>query len=105
METEPDERQLTCVKDIQSASPIAQIKWLQGKVQELKTQLFGQKQQYEKYQQQIVDIKEGKMNNVKFSMLQKLEEIDAHQKDLDSLLHQYGGAQRSPIAEIDLTAI
>ena len=80
------ETSLITRNDLERMPKDAQKKWLQALLQEKKSATFGLKQQLDKFEQDIIDIRDGKMNKVKFSMimtLKQIEEIEAALKGLD----------------------
>ena len=54
---------------------LARKKWLQSQLQEKKSSMFNLKQALDKCEQEIEDIKEGKMKKIQFSMLVLADEV------------------------------
>lgn len=80
------ETSLITKADLERMPRDARKKWLQALLQEKKSANFGLKQQLDKLDQDIVDIYEGKMNKIKFSMimtLKQIEEIQVALKETD----------------------
>ena len=53
----------------------AQKKWLESQLQEKKSGMFALKQQLDKCEQEIEDIKEGKIKKIQYSMIVLAEEV------------------------------
>lgn len=82
------ETSLVSLKDIQDAPLAAKRKWLEAQIQEKKTALFNLKQQLERYENDIVNIREGKMKNTEYAVLMKIEELKHFTADLATLNSQ-----------------
>ena len=67
---------------------LAQKKWLEAKLQEKKSSLFNLKQQLDKCEQDIEDIKEGKMKKIQYSMICNAEDIKEIMSELHTVLIQ-----------------
>jgi len=82
------ETSLITKNDLERMPRDAQKKWLQALLQEKKSTTFALKQQLDKFEQDIIDIRDGKMNKVKYSMimtLKQIEEIEAGLRSLDEV--------------------
>lgn len=93
------ETSLISLKDIQDAPLAAKKKWLEGRIQEQKTSLFALKQQLEKYENDIVNIREGKIKQTEYAVLMKIEDLKNFVADLATLNSQPNMEPRN----IDLT--
>ena len=82
------ETSMISLRDLKDAPSAAQKKWLEGQIQEKKSSLFALKQQLEKYEQQIEDIREGKIKQVEYAVLMKIEELKNYVADLATLNSQ-----------------
>ena len=69
--------------EVLKMAPPMRKKWLQSEIQIKKSTLFGHNQQIEKYKQEIEDIREGKINKVKYSMLATLDQLQQYEKLLE----------------------
>ena len=61
--------------DFESLPSIARKKWTESQLQEKKSSMFALKQSLDRCEQEIEDIKEGKMKKIQFSMLVLSDEI------------------------------
>ena len=80
------ETSLITKNDLERMPRDARKKWLQALLQEKKSATFGLKQQLDKLEQDILDIRDGKINKVKYSMimtLKQIDEIEAVLKEVD----------------------
>lgn len=80
------ETSLITKSDLERMPRDAKKKWLQALLQEKKSATFALKQQLDKLEQDVVDIYEGKMNKIKYSMimtLKQIAEIEAALKEVD----------------------
>lgn len=93
------ETSLISLKDLRGAPMAAQKKWLAGQIQEKKSSLFALKQQLEKYEQQIEDIREGKVKQVEYAVLMKIEELKNYVADLATLNSQPNREPREIVTE------
>jgi hypothetical protein len=62
---------------------IAKRKWLEAQLQEKKSSAFALKQQLDMCEQEIEDIREGKMKKIQFSMLAIDAEIKKFKDELN----------------------
>jgi len=69
------ETSLITKNDLERMPTDARKKWLQAMLQEKKSANFSLKQQLDKLEQDVVDIYEGKMNKIKYSMIMTLKQI------------------------------
>ena len=53
----------------------ARKKWLEAQIQEKKSRMFATKQEMDKCEQQIDDIRNGKMRMLQYSMIMLTEEV------------------------------
>lgn len=77
------ENSLITKADLERMPADAKKKWLQAMLQEKKSALFAHKQQLDKYEQEIEDIREGKINKVKYSMIMINEQIKQISQELN----------------------
>ena len=77
--------QLVSVKDLQQQKvpPDAIKKWLEAQLQEKKSSLFALKQQLDKCEQEIEDIREGKIKKIKYSMIMNTEQVKKISSELN----------------------
>ena len=61
--------------DFDSLPALTRKKWLQSQLQEKKSSMFALKQALDRCEQEIEDIKEGKMKKIQFSMLVLADEV------------------------------
>ena len=67
---------------------LAKQKWLEAQIQEKKSSLFNLKQQLDKCEQEMLDIREGKMKKIQFSMIAVGEELNKFQSELNEVIIQ-----------------
>jgi hypothetical protein len=77
------EGSLITMKDLESVPPDAKKKWLQALLQEKKSALFKLKQQLDACEQEIEDIREGRINKVKYSIIVTMEQVKKIQEELN----------------------
>jgi hypothetical protein len=65
---------------------LARQKWLEAQIQEKKSSLFNLKQQLDKCEQEMIDIREGKMKKIQFSMIAVGEELQKMQSELNEVI-------------------
>lgn len=65
---------------------LARKKWLESQIQEKKSMMFRQKQQLDACEQEIEDIREGKMKKIQYSMLCLGEDIKKFQQELNQVV-------------------
>jgi len=74
---------LVNIGDLKEAPPDAIKKWLQAQLQEKKSQMFALKQQLDKCEQEIEDIREGKIQKIKYSMIMVGEQVKKISSELN----------------------
>lgn len=74
--------------NLESLPQLARQKWLEAQIQEKKSSLFRLKQALDMCEQEMLDIREGKMKKIQFSMIEVGEGIRQYQEQLNSVVVQ-----------------
>jgi len=64
----------------------ARKKWLEYQIQEKKSAMFALKQQIDKCEQEIDDIRNGKMKKIQYSMIMLTEDVKELSEELNTVL-------------------
>ncbi len=73
------------MSDLDDAPVDAKKKWLECQIQEAKSVLFKLKQQLDLCEQEIDDIRNGKMKKIQYSMIMTTEKIKSLSQELNTV--------------------
>lgn len=79
------ENSLITKSDLERMPADARKKWLKALLQEKKSATFALKQQLDKLEQDIEDIREGKMNKIKYSLIMNIDQIKQIEQELNEV--------------------
>jgi len=80
------DRSLVRIEDLQDAPADAVKKWLESQIQEKKSALFALKQQFDKCEQEIDDIRNGKIKKIQYSMIMLTEQLKRLTAELNTVI-------------------
>ena len=80
------DQSLIRIQDLQDAPQDAQKKWMECQIQECKSTMFALKQQLDRCEQEIDDIRNGKMKKIQYSMIMATEKLKSLTAELNTVI-------------------